>query len=88
MQVPISLSLFSLSSVAHALSGDVYSAAAVEPSAMSKGVTFTGLLNALDGVAATEGRVMFMTTNYLERLDPALIRCSFAFTAADEFSSL
>jgi ATP-dependent 26S proteasome regulatory subunit len=55
---------------------------------MSKGVTFTGLLNALDGVAATEGRVMFMTTNYLERLDPALIRCSFAFTAADEFSSL
>ena len=38
------------------------------------GVTFSGLLNALDGVAATEGRVTFMTTNHLNRLDPALIR--------------
>lgn len=35
-----------------------------------------GLLNALDGVAATEGggRILFMTTNYIERLHPALIR--------------
>jgi chaperone BCS1 len=38
------------------------------------GVTFSGLLNALDGVAASEGRVLFMTTNHIERLDPALIR--------------
>jgi chaperone BCS1 len=37
-------------------------------------VTFSGLLNALDGVAATEERIVFMTTNHLERLDPALIR--------------
>ncbi|XP_077987966.1 mitochondrial chaperone BCS1-like [Glandiceps talaboti] len=37
-------------------------------------VTFSGLLNTLDGVASTEARVVFMTTNYLERLDPALIR--------------
>lgn len=37
-------------------------------------VTFSGLLNCLDGVASTEARVVFMTTNYLERLDPALIR--------------
>ncbi|GAB6030596.1 hypothetical protein CHUAL_007457 [Chamberlinius hualienensis] len=37
-------------------------------------VTFSGLLNCLDGVASTEGRIVFMTTNYLERLDPALIR--------------
>mmetsp|Transcript_68128 Transcript_68128/g.204087 ORF Transcript_68128/g.204087 Transcript_68128/m.204087 type:complete len:478 (-) Transcript_68128:229-1662(-) len=37
-------------------------------------VTFSGLLNALDGVAAGEERVLFMTTNHLERLDPALIR--------------
>jgi len=37
-------------------------------------VTFSGLLNALDGVAAAEGRVLFMTTNYLNRLDPALVR--------------
>lgn len=42
---------------------------------MRLGVTFSGLLNALDGVAATEGRVMFMTTNHIERLDAALIRC-------------
>ncbi|XP_034185730.1 mitochondrial chaperone BCS1 [Osmia lignaria lignaria] len=37
-------------------------------------VTFSGLLNCLDGVASTEARVLFMTTNYLERLDPALVR--------------
>ncbi|XP_046857883.1 mitochondrial chaperone BCS1-like [Xenia sp. Carnegie-2017] len=37
-------------------------------------VTFSGLLNTLDGVASTEERIVFMTTNYLERLDPALIR--------------
>ena len=37
-------------------------------------VTLSGLLNALDGVASAEGQVIFMTTNYLERLDPALIR--------------
>jgi chaperone BCS1 len=37
-------------------------------------VTFSGLLNALDGVASTEERVIFMTTNHLERLDPALVR--------------
>ena len=37
-------------------------------------VTFSGLLNAIDGVTSTEGRIVFMTTNYLDRLDPALIR--------------
>ncbi|XP_037822697.1 mitochondrial chaperone BCS1-like [Lucilia sericata] len=37
-------------------------------------VTFSGLLNCLDGVASTEARIVFMTTNYLDRLDPALIR--------------
>ena len=37
-------------------------------------VTFSGLLNALDGVAAGEERILFMTTNHLDRLDPALIR--------------
>jgi len=38
------------------------------------GVTFSGLLNALDGVASQEGRILVMTTNHLERLDPALVR--------------
>lgn len=37
-------------------------------------ITFSGLLNALDGVAAREGRVLFMTTNHKEKLDAALIR--------------
>ena len=37
-------------------------------------VTFSGLLNAIDGVAAGEGRILFATTNHIERLDPALIR--------------
>lgn len=38
------------------------------------GVSFSGLLNAIDGVAAQEGRALFMTTNHVQRLDPALIR--------------
>lgn len=37
-------------------------------------VTLSGLLNALDGVSSADGRVVFMTTNHVERLDPALIR--------------
>jgi mitochondrial chaperone BCS1 len=37
-------------------------------------VTFSGLLNALDGVASAEERVIFLTTNYAERLDSALVR--------------
>ena len=38
------------------------------------GVTLSGLLNALDGVSSREGRVLFLTTNHPDRLDPALIR--------------
>jgi chaperone BCS1 len=37
-------------------------------------LTFSGLLNAIDGVAAGEGRLLFATTNHPDRLDPALIR--------------
>ena len=37
-------------------------------------VTFSGLLNALDGVASAEERVLFLTTNHVNRLDEALIR--------------
>lgn len=37
-------------------------------------VTFSGLLNALDGVRSQEGRILFMTTNHKEKLDPALLR--------------
>uniref|UniRef100_A0A671T701 Mitochondrial chaperone BCS1 n=1 Tax=Sinocyclocheilus anshuiensis TaxID=1608454 RepID=A0A671T701_9TELE len=37
-------------------------------------LTFSGLLNALGGVASSEARNVFMTTNFIERLDPALVR--------------
>lgn len=37
-------------------------------------LTFSGLLNTLDGVASSEERLVFMTTNYMDRLDSALIR--------------
>ena len=37
-------------------------------------VTISGLLNSIDGVAAQEGRLLFLTTNHIDRLDEALIR--------------
>lgn len=40
----------------------------------TSGVTFSGLLNALDGVASAEEVITFMTTNHPEKLDPALLR--------------
>lgn len=39
-----------------------------------KGITLSGLLNAIDGVASHEGRVLVMTTNFPDKLDDALIR--------------
>lgn len=40
----------------------------------SQGVTLSGLLNAMDGIAAREGRILFVTTNHPEHLDAALLR--------------
>lgn len=37
-------------------------------------LTLSGLLNALDGVAASEGRILIITTNHPDRLDAALNR--------------
>ena len=37
-------------------------------------VTFSGFLNALDGLSSSHGQIVFMTTNHLEHLDEALIR--------------
>lgn len=34
----------------------------------------SGLLNSLDGLTSTDGYILFMTTNYIEKLDKALIR--------------
>ena len=40
----------------------------------TKGVTLSGFLNVIDGVASSEGRILVMTTNHIEKLDPALLR--------------
>jgi len=37
-------------------------------------LTFSGLLNALDGVGKADGQIFVLTTNHRERLNPALIR--------------
>lgn len=37
-------------------------------------VTLSGVLNALDGVGAQEGRILITTTNKYRALDPALVR--------------
>lgn len=37
-------------------------------------LSFSGVLNALDGAASREGWLVFMTTNHKDRLDEALIR--------------
>ncbi|KID96200.1 mitochondrial chaperone BCS1, partial [Metarhizium majus ARSEF 297] len=41
---------------------------------ITESFSFGGLLNAIDGVAAQEGRILIMTTNKPESLDEALIR--------------
>ncbi|KAJ6565227.1 P-loop containing nucleoside triphosphate hydrolase protein [Mycena vulgaris] len=64
---------------------DEFSSAAVEP--MMRGnmntvraprpqrlVTLSGLLNVIDGVGSEEGKLFFATTNYIDRLDAALLR--------------
>ncbi|KAB5563284.1 BCS1 N terminal-domain-containing protein [Coniochaeta sp. 2T2.1] len=42
--------------------------------AKKEAISLSGLLNAIDGVASHEGRVLIMTTNKPESLDDALIR--------------
>ena len=37
-------------------------------------VTLSGVLNALDGLFTSESQIVIMTTNYIDNLDPALIR--------------
>lgn len=44
------------------------------PSSSASRITLSGLLNALDGVGAQEGRILFATTNKYSALDAALIR--------------
>ncbi|KAE8407136.1 hypothetical protein BDV37DRAFT_291367 [Aspergillus pseudonomiae] len=40
----------------------------------SNSITLAGFLNLLDGVSAQEGRILVMTTNHIDQLDPALLR--------------
>lgn len=40
----------------------------------SENVTLSGLLNALDGVGSRENRIVILTSNHADKLDPALIR--------------
>lgn len=45
------------------------------PGAPPKGsITLSGMLNAIDGVMAREGRMLFITSNHANKLDEALIR--------------
>ncbi len=44
------------------------------PGTGNEGISLSGLLNAIDGVASQEGRILVMTTNHPESLDRALIR--------------
>jgi len=37
-------------------------------------LTFSGLLNGLDGVSNTDGQIFIITTNFIDRLDDALVR--------------
>lgn len=37
-------------------------------------VTLSGLLNAIDGIASEEGRILFVTSNHSDMLDAALLR--------------
>lgn len=53
---------------------DVVHAAKSRDDAESKGISLSGLLNALDGLTTPHGLVTVMTTNDIEALDPALVR--------------
>jgi hypothetical protein len=55
-----------------AKSNDVFGPSLFKPK--KDQLNLTGLLNVLDGVVDTPGRILIMTTNHPEMLDPALIR--------------
>lgn len=47
---------------------------ALTPTNANANLSLSGLLNCIDGVESAEGRILIMTTNDLDGLDPALIR--------------
>lgn len=54
--------------------GRMYGRRRRSPYDREQGISLSGLLNAIDGVASHEGRVLIMTTNKPEKLDEALLR--------------
>ncbi|ENH63896.1 Putative mitochondrial chaperone BCS1-B [Fusarium oxysporum f. sp. cubense race 1] len=44
------------------------------PKPVREPISLSGLLNVIDGVGAQEGRVLVMTSNHTENIDPALLR--------------
>jgi len=46
----------------------------VGPRATASRITLSGLLNAIDGIGAHDGRILYATTNKYSALDPALCR--------------
>ncbi|KIL70191.1 hypothetical protein M378DRAFT_7102 [Amanita muscaria Koide BX008] len=62
------------------------------PSSNLGGVSLSGLFNALDGISAQEGKILFATTNKYSSLDPALCRpgrmdVHIDFTLASKFQA-
>lgn len=53
---------------------DCLAVATSRESKSEEGITIADLLNVIDGIGACEDRVLFMTSNHPEVLDPALIR--------------
>lgn len=53
---------------------DVDAAFTSRSSSSDSGVSFSALLNVLDGIGAPEGRIVIMTTNHRQKLDSALVR--------------
>jgi len=53
---------------------DCIKAASVRQSSEEDSLTMSDFLNAVDGVGASENRLMFMTTNHPHSIDPALMR--------------
>lgn len=70
-------------------------ALAVSDDSSKDGVTLSGLLNVIDGIAASEGRILVMTTNHPDKLDAALLRpgrvdmsVAFGYTSEDDIEEL
>jgi chaperone BCS1 len=40
----------------------------------TRSISLSALLNSIDGVFSRDGRILFMTTNHVEKIDPALMR--------------